>query len=161
MVLAFGLQLTSWNLQCFEQSLALDLKLTWSNGYGSFQTKVSPNTIHFYYDHHNTWMMDLSQQASNTLPFVCAHESYPILVIPRFQDLIQFPFIYGGQNHLNQHFESPTIQLGRLLYLSHRRKGVRQQRQRQLEWRASQREWLYHMHIVISKRNERICHIPN
>ena len=31
----------------------------------------------------------------------------------------------------------------------------------QLEWRASHREWLYNMHIVISKRNERIFHILN
>ena len=38
---------------------------------------------------------------------------------------------------------------------------VRQQRQRKLEQSANQREGLYNMHIVISKRNEIICHIPN
>ena len=160
MVLDFWLQLTSWNLQCIEQSL-LDLKLTLSNGYGCFQTKVSPSIRHFYYDHHNTWMMDLSQQASNTLPFVCAHESYPILVSPGLQDLFQFPFIYWGHNNLNQHSQSPTLHLGHLFYVSHQRKGVTKQRQRKLEWRVSQKEWLYNMHIVISKRNEIICHIPN
>ena len=161
MVLFFGLQLTSCNLQCIEQSLVIYLNLTWSNGYVSFQTRVSPSGRHFYYDHHKTGMMDLWQQASNTPPFVCAHESYPILVSPVFQDLIQFPFIYWGHNHLNHHSQSPTVHLGFLVYLSHRRKGVRQQRQRQLEWRANHREWLYNMHIVISKRNERICHILN
>ena len=30
-----------------------------------------------------------------------------------------------------------------------------------MEWRASWREWLYNMHIVISKINEWICHILN
>ena len=44
---------------------------------------------------------------------------------------------------------------------SHRRKGVRQQRQRKLEQRSNEREWLYNMHIVNSKRNKVICHIPN
>ena len=151
MVLFFGLQLTSCNLQCIEKSL-LDLNLTWSNaGYVSFHTKVSPSAIHFYYDHHNTGMT----------PFVCAHESNPILVSPGFQDLFPFLSIYRGHNNLNQHSQSPTVHLGSLVYLSHRRKGVRKQRQRQLEWRASQREWLYNMHIAISKRNERIFHIPN
>ena len=160
MVLFFGLQLTSCNLQCIGQSF-LDLNLTWSNGYVSFQTRVSPNARHFYYDHHKIGMTNLWQKDSSTPPFVCAHESYPILVSPGFQDLFQFPFIYWGQNHLNQHSQSPMVHLGRLVYLSHRRKGVRQQRQRQLEWRASHREWLYNMHIVISKRNERVCHMPN
>ena len=147
MVLFFGLQLTSFNLQCIEQSL-LDLNLAWSNGYVSFQTRVSPSARHFYYDHHKTGMTDLWQQDSNTLPFVCAHESYPRLVSPGFQDLFQFPFIYWGQKHLNQHSKSPTVHLGK-------------QRQRQLEWRAIQREWLYNMHLVISKMNKIICHITN
>ena len=52
MVLFFGLQLTSCNLQCIKQSL-LDLNLTWSNaGYVSFHTRVSPSARNFYYDHH-------------------------------------------------------------------------------------------------------------
>ena len=144
MVLFFGLQLTSCNLQCIEQSL-LDLNLTQANGYVSFQTRVSLSARHFYYDDHKTGMTDIWQQDSSTPPFVCAHESYPILVSRGFQDLCQFPFIYWGQNHLNQHFQSPTVHLGHLVYLSHRRTGVRKQRQRQLEWRASQREWLYNM----------------
>ena len=152
MVLDFWLQLTSWNLQCIKQSL-LDFKLTLSNGYGCFQTKVSPSNRHFYYDHHNTWMMDLLQQASSTLPFVCAHESYPILVSPRFQDLFQFPFIYMAQNHLNQHSYYHTVHLGHLVCPSHQMKRVRQQRQRHLEQSANQREGLYNMHIVSSKRN--------
>ena len=160
MVLFFGLQITSCNLQCIEQSL-LDLNLTWSNGYVSFQSRVSPNARHFYYDHHKTGMKDLWQHASSTPPFVCAHESYHILVSPRFQDLFQFPFIYSGQNHSNYHSQSLTVHLGCLVDLYHRRKEVRKQRQRQLEWRAIQREGLYNMHIVRSKRNERICHITN
>ena len=56
--LFFGLQLTSCNLQCIEQSL-LDLNLTWSNAYVSFQTRVSPSARHFYYEHHKTGMKDL------------------------------------------------------------------------------------------------------
>ena len=106
-------------------------------------------------------MTNLWQQTSNTSPFVCVHESYPILVSPVFQDLLQFPFIYQGQNHLNQHSQSRTVHLGYLVFLSHRRKRVRQQRQRKLERSANQREGFYNMHIVSSKRNERIRHIPN
>ena len=106
-------------------------------------------------------MTNLWQQASNTSPFVCVYESYPILVSPVFQDLFQFPFIYQGQNHLNQHSQSCTVHLGCLVFPSHRRKRVRQQRQRKLERSANQREGLYNMHIVSSKINERICHIPN
>ena len=150
MVLFFGLQLTSCNLQCIEQSF-LYLNLSWSIGYVSFQTRVSPSARDFYYDHHKTGMTNLWQKDSSTPPFVYAHESYPVLVSPGFQDLFKFPFIYSSQNHSNQHSQSLTVHLGRLVYLDHQRKGVRQQRQRQLEWKAIQREGLYNMHIVRSK----------
>ena len=106
-------------------------------------------------------MTNLWYQASNTLPFLCVYESYPILFSPIFQDLFQFPFIYWGQNHLNQHSQSCMVHLGYLDFPSHWRKRVRQQRQRRLERTTNQREGLYNMHIVSSKRNERIRHVPN
>ena len=54
MVLFFGLQLTSCNLQCIEQYFP-DLNLTWSNGSISFQTRVSPSEKKLY-DNHRTGM---------------------------------------------------------------------------------------------------------